>query len=109
MSGWFARFRARNVGKTIAAFYKEIFDTVLKDKANIEMKVEGVGQLVQAIYPLVSEDSKFSVKKMLKNLNQKNGRIIGLFFKEILDPWIRYIPESKKDKKTGLEVVSEFL
>lgn len=43
MSGWFSRFRARNVGKTIAAFYNEIFDVVLGDKQKIEMKVEGVG------------------------------------------------------------------
>lgn len=92
MSGWFSRFRARNVGKTIAAFYNEIFDVVLSDKKTIQMKVEGLGQMVQAIYPLISDDSNMSVKRMKKILTKENGQQIGAFFGEIL----RAIPDKKK-------------
>ena len=68
------------------------------------MKVEGVGQMVQAIFPLISEDSNMSVKRMKKVLTKENGQQIGGFFAEIL----KVIPNKKKTSD-ALNGVSELL
>ena len=48
--------------------------------------------MVQAIYPLISEDSNMSVKRMKKVLTKENGQQIGGFFGEIL----KALPNKKK-------------
>ena len=60
--------------------------------------------MVQAIYPLISEDSNMSVKRMKKVLTKENGQQIGGFFGEIL----KALP-TRKNAEQSLKGLSELL
>ena len=69
MSGMFSKFRARRIGKTVGAFFDAMFDAMLKNKKEINVKVQGVAELLQALVPFISSDSAVSIYKMKKVLN----------------------------------------
>ena len=104
LSGMFSKYKARRIGKTVGAFYEALFDTILGNRKNIVVKVEGVAELMNAIMPLISDESPVSVYKMKKVLNQENGRQIGMFFKEMLAG----IPNKKKPDAV-LKQLADFL
>lgn len=65
----FSKYKARRIGKTVGAFYEALFDTILGNRKNIVVKVEGVAELMNVIMPLISDESPVSVYKMKKVLN----------------------------------------
>lgn len=69
LSGMFSKFRARRIGKTVGAFFDAMFDAMLKNKKEINVKVQGVAELLQALVPFISSDSAVSIYKMKKVLN----------------------------------------
>lgn len=104
LSGMFSKFRARRIGKTVGAFFDAMFDAMLKNKKEINVKVQGVAELLQALVPFISSDSAVSIYKMKKVLNQENGHQIGMFFKEMLAG----IPNKKKPDAV-LKQIADFL
>ena len=100
----FSKFRARRIGKTVGAFFDAMFDAMLKNKKEINVKVQGVAELLQALVPFISSDSAVSIYKMKKVLNQENGHQIGMFFKEMLAG----IPNKKKPDAV-LKQIADFL
>ena len=80
----FSSWKAKRIGKAIGKFYGALLDEALKNKKTIQLKVEGLGQLIQAITPLISDDSPVSIMRMKAVLTEENGKQIGSFFSNLL-------------------------
>ena len=104
LSGMFSAWRAKRIGRTIGKFYSALLDEALKDRKNVIMKVEGLGQMIQAIMPLISSDSPVSIIRMKAVLTAENGAQIGAFFGNLLNS----IPK-KKDIDKVMKSLTEFL
>ena len=103
MSGFFSTFRAKRIGKSIGKFYSELVKAIPRDKVHIQ--IQGVGELLQALYPLIKEDSDVSVLRMKMVLTEKNGQQIGMFFKEVMAG----LPTKNKQFGAALKNLSDFL
>jgi hypothetical protein len=68
LTSFFMPLKARNIGKSIAVFFEEIVNAIPQKK--IEVQMNGIGQLFAALLPLVADDSKYSIRRMKKLLNQ---------------------------------------
>lgn len=68
LTNFFMPLKARNIGKSIAIFFEEIVNAIPQKK--IEVQMNGIGQLFAALLPLVADDSKYSIRRMKKLLNQ---------------------------------------
>lgn len=81
--------RAWLLGKAIGIFFSRMVAAIPKKKIEIELK--GVADLLKALDPLIAPNSKYSIKRLKKVVNEENGLLIGKFFSAM----IKQIPNRK--------------
>ena len=110
LGAMFAPFKGRMIGKSIGNFIAAIVDSVPKEEINIS--VQGIGEILNVFSKFVEKDGKYSISKMKRIMNEKNGRQIGLFFKGLFDGIPFYDPDDEKrvspDIKSVIEIIKLF-
>jgi hypothetical protein len=56
------------LGKSIAVFFNQIIKAIPKDE--IEIKISGITELFNPLLPLIENDSKYSIERMLILMNE---------------------------------------
>lgn len=107
MGAMFAPFKGRMIGKAIAGFLSAIVDSVPKEQ--IDIQVQGLSEIINVFSKFMETDSKYSIFRMKRILNEKTGREIGLFFKGLLDGIPFYNPDDEKKVSPDIRSVIEII
>lgn len=94
--------RAWMLGKAIGIFFNNMVKAIPTKQIKIELK--GVGDLLKALDPLIAPNSKYSIKRLKKVVNEENGQYIGSFFAAM----IREIPK-RKNMNEAIENIAKLM
>lgn len=110
LGAMFAPFKGRMIGKAIGNFIAAIVDSVPKEE--IDIRIQGIAEILNVFSKFVETDGKYSISKMKRIMNEKNGREIGLFFKGLFEGIPFYDPDDEKkvspDVKSVIEIIKLF-
>lgn len=110
LGAMFAPFKGRMIGKAIGNFIAAIVDSVPKEE--IDIRIQGIAEILNVFSKFVDTDGKYSISKMKRIMNEKNGRGIGLFFKGLFEGIPFYDPDDEKrvspDVKSVIEIIKLF-
>ena len=76
---------------------KEEREGAIEAKKNAD-SVKGLAEILNVFSKFVEKDGKYSISKMKRIMNEKNGREIGLFFKGLFDGIPFYDPDDSASK-----------